>query len=100
MDNRLDSSVEIALYRVIHELLNNVLNHSKATEVTVQLNKVGNDLNIVVEDNGIGFDVDAARRKDGMGLRNMETRVNRLNGKIHFDSGKGKGTTTIIDITV
>jgi hypothetical protein len=53
-----------------------------------------------VEDNGIGFDVEAAMAKDGMGLRNIETRVKKLNGVTTFDSGKGRGTTTIIDIPV
>ncbi len=99
MDSRLDSNVEIALYRVIQELMNNILKHARSTEVTIQLTKLDNNLNIMVEDNGIGFDLDAVKLKDGIGLKNMETRVNKLNGKIHFDSGKGKGTTTIIDIT-
>ena len=98
MDNRLDSSVEISVYRMVQELMNNILKHSKATYVTIQLNKTENNLNIVVEDNGIGFDTGSAR--SGIGLKNIETRLNKLNGKISIDSGRGKGTTTIIDIPV
>ena len=97
MDNRLDNSVEIPVYRIIQELINNILKHSKATDVTIQLNKTENNLNVVVEDNGIGFDI--ASVKNGMGLKNIETRVNKFNGKLYVDSGKDKGTTTIIDIT-
>jgi len=100
MDERLDRSIEISLYRVVQELMNNILKHSKASEVTIQLNKVENNLNIVVEDNGIGFDHDAALQKNGMGLRNMETRIKQLKGSVVFDTGKGRGTTTIIDIPV
>ncbi len=100
MDKRLDSATEISLYRVIQELMNNILKHSKADKVTIQLNKVDHNLNIVVEDNGTGFDVAAALEKDGMGLRNTETRVKKLQGTIDFDSAKGRGTTTIIDIPV
>jgi two-component system, NarL family, sensor kinase len=100
MTERLESTTEISLYRVVQELMNNMLKHAKATEVTIQLNRVDDNLNIVVEDNGMGFDVAAALAKDGMGLRNMETRVKKMQGVITFDSGKGSGTTTIIDIPV
>jgi two-component system, NarL family, sensor kinase len=100
MEERLDSTMEISLYRVVQELMNNMLKHAKASEVTIQLNRVDDNLNIVVEDNGVGFDVAAALEKDGMGLRNMETRVKKMQGVITFDSGKGRGTTTIIDIPV
>jgi two-component system, NarL family, sensor kinase len=100
MEKRLDSAMEISLYRIVQELMNNILKHAKATEITIQLNKVDDNLNIMIEDNGIGFDVEAALKKDGMGLRNMQTRVKKLNGTISVDSYKGRGTTTIIDIPV
>ncbi|MCF8449387.1 MAG: sensor histidine kinase [Taibaiella sp.] len=100
MEERLDSTMEISLYRVVQELMNNMLKHAKATEVTIQLNRVDDNLNIMVEDNGVGFDVAAVLAKDGMGLRNMETRVKKMQGVISIDSGKGRGTTTIIDIPV
>ena len=100
MQNRLDSSVEIMLHRIIQELMNNILKHSKASEVLVQLNRTENNLNIVIEDNGVGFNIESAKTKDGMGLKNIETRVKKLNGKVFIDSGKGRGTTTIIDIPV
>ena len=100
MEERLAANTEISLYRIVQELLNNILKHAKASEMTIQLNKVENNLNIVVEDNGAGYDVNAALAKDGMGLRNMQTRVKKLNGTIEFDSMKGRGSTTIIDLPV
>ncbi len=100
LEERLNSRMEIALYRVIQELLNILLKQAKATEVNIQLNKVENNLNIVVEDNGVGFDVEAAFQKHGMGLRSIETRINKLNGSFSIDSGKGRGTTSIIDLPI
>jgi len=100
MEKRLEGNVEISLYRVVQELMNNILNHSKADKVTIQLNRVEGNLNIVVEDNGVGFDVAAARLKEGMGLKNLETRINKLSGTISIDSGRGRGATTIVDIPV
>jgi two-component system, NarL family, sensor kinase len=97
-ENRLDFNIEINLYRIIQELLSNILKHSKATEVTIQLLKKEKRLNIVVEDNGIGFDINVIKNKKGMGLKNMESRVDSLNGDFNIDSGKGAGTTITIDL--
>jgi signal transduction histidine kinase len=98
MKERLDKAVEIMLYRIMQELINNILKHSHAKEVTIQLNQTASNLNVLIEDNGNGFDPDTAKAKGGMGLRNIELRINKINGKYHIDSGKGNGTTTIIDI--
>lgn len=97
-ENRLDYSIEINLYRIIQELISNILKHSKASEVSIQLLKKEKQLNIVVEDNGMGFDVNQAKNRKGMGLKNIESRVNSLNGEFNIDSGKGAGTTITIDI--
>jgi two-component system, NarL family, sensor kinase len=100
MQERLESSTEVNIYRIIQELINNMLRHSRATEASIQLNRVGSNLNIVVEDNGGGFDLAPARAKGGMGLRNIETRLNKISGRLHIDAVKGRGTTTIMDISV
>jgi len=100
LPKRLDNAVEIPLYRIIQELMNNILKHSKATVVTIQLNRSENNLNIVVEDNGMGFDVAGGIAKSGMGLKNIESRVRQLNGQVYFDSKSGRGTTVIIDLPV
>lgn len=98
LEKRWGSKVETALYKIIQELMNNVLRHSGATEVTLQLNKLQDNLNIVLEDNGRGFNIEDAMQKDGMGLKNLQARVKGLDGNISFDSGKGRGTTVVIDV--
>lgn len=98
MDARPDNNVEVVLYRVVQELLSNILKHAKASLVTVQIGRVEQELTVSVEDNGIGFDPDLAQK--GMGLKNIEARVNGLNGSVHFDTGKGNGTSVIIEVPV
>ena len=96
IDDRLDISHEIAIYRIIQELLSNILKHAKATETNIQLTRLDNSLNISVEDNGIGFDPSTV--KNGMGIKNIEARVQALEGSFFIDSGKGNGTTVMIDL--
>jgi two-component system NarL family sensor kinase len=97
-NDRLDSALEINLYRIIQELIANVLKHAKASKLSIQLNRFEDVINIIVEDNGKGFDPEQAGKKNGMGLKNVASRVHDLEGILHIDSGKGQGTTTMIDI--
>jgi signal transduction histidine kinase/tetratricopeptide (TPR) repeat protein len=89
---------ELAIYRVIQEAVSNVLKHAKATEINIQLNVFDDIFNLIVEDNGVGFDVNQLIANSGMGLRGIEGRVKRMDGTFSIDSGKGKGTTINIDI--
>ncbi|WP_224995733.1 tetratricopeptide repeat protein [Cesiribacter sp. SM1] len=100
LDERLEGHVEIHLYRIIQELVSNILKHAKATEIIIQLNKHNHELLLMVEDNGVGFNPGAASLKKGMGLRNIESRVSSLGGSLSIDSGRGGGTTTTIEIPV
>lgn len=97
-DKRLEPSIEIAVYRIIQELVSNVLKHAEATNLEIQLYWKKEGLNIILEDNGKGFDIDTISEKSGMGLKNIQSRVERLEGELMIDSKVGKGTTTIIDI--
>jgi signal transduction histidine kinase len=97
-NKRIEYHMEINIYRIIQELLSNILKHSKASEVSIQLLKKETRLNIVVEDNGVGFDLIQVKKQKGMGLRNIESRVNSLNGELNIDSGKGGGTTVTIEM--
>lgn len=97
LDNRLDNTTEIQLYRIIQELLNNILKHANASEVTIQLLKRETDLNIMVSDNGIGFDVTNSEY-EGMGLKSIKARVAEMNGQVLIDSSKGNGATVTIEI--
>ncbi len=98
MVERLNGEQELQLYRIIQELISNILKHANATEAVIQLNRINGQFNLIIEDNGIGFDVEAVKLKDGIGLKNLEARVNKLEGTLHFDTGKGAGTTVSIDI--
>lgn len=98
MDGRLNGDQELQIYRIVQELISNILKHAKATEAVVQLNRTNGEVNLIVEDNGMGFDVEAARQKQGIGLKNLEARAAKLNAKLHFDSGRGAGTTVSVDI--
>lgn len=98
-ENRLDEQTEISIYRIILELINNVVKHASATKLTVQLIKFSDTINITIEDNGKGFDYKkAVTEKHGLGLGSVLARIEYLKGKVHFDSGTGKGTTVILDI--
>ena len=98
LDNRLDNKTEIQLYRIIQELLNNILKHAKATEVTIQLLKIKHGVNIMVTDNGIGFDAENLIIHEGMGLKSIRARVEEMNGEFTIDSSKGNGTTVTIEL--
>ena len=98
MDTRLDSSVEIIVYRLVQELLNNTLKHAAATEVLVQLIKDDSRLSIVVEDNGKGFNTACLEMSKGAGWTNIRSRVDYLKGQLDISSGAGKGTMVNIEI--
>jgi len=97
--DRLEEAIEISIYRIILELVNNVVKHAGATDVTVQLIKYPSYINITVEDNGRGFIYDqTAAGTKGMGLNSISSRVEYLKGTMDIDLGKGTGTTVMIDI--
>jgi signal transduction histidine kinase len=86
---------EIYIYRIIQELIQNIIRHANASKMVVQLTRHENYLNIMVQDDGVGFDT--RKLTNGSGLGNLRSRVEYLNGKLSFDSNPGKGTTVIID---
>ncbi|MBK6984906.1 MAG: sensor histidine kinase [Bacteroidetes bacterium] len=98
LDTRLDNQVETVLYRVIQEIVNNIIKHAKASQISMQLIRHETELNIMIEDNGVGFDTNQLDDFEGIGLKGIQTRIEFLNGSVHFDSSIGRGTTVIIDI--
>jgi len=91
----LPKKAETVIYRIIQELINNIIKHSKATSALVQMNFHENELSITVEDNGVGFEVKNA--KNGLGLKNIESRIQLLKATFEIDSGS-KGTSFQINI--
>ena len=83
---------------MIQELCTNIIKHSKAHEVNIYLTQHKNsEINIIVEDNGIGFDFKNIELYKGIGLKNIEKKVEQMGGTFSIDSHPGKGTTIIID---
>lgn len=100
MKERFGVEWEGKVYKIIQELIGNVLKHAKANKITVQLSRIGEEINILVEDNGVGFDPEKVSEKKGVGLRIIASRIDELNGRFHIDSGTGHGTTVSIDVPI
>ena len=98
MENRLEQTTEIVLYRIVQELLNNTIKHANATESHIQFSRNGNTISLTVEDNGNGFDVNSIK-KNGIGLSNIQHRVDYLNGKMDIKSDE-KGTSIHVEFEV
>lgn len=97
VDNlRFSAEIELNLYRVIQELISNILKHAKATEVSVQIYSANNQLIVMVHDNGSGFD--RKKQGDGIGIKNIEGRLNTVKGTIHFERQGGTNATIRIDL--
>jgi len=100
-DERFDDNVEVVLYRVICELINNTIKHAQAKKINISLNKDGEYLNIVYKDDGKGFDVDNVINQpasSGMGFSNIYSRINSLKGEINIESEHKKGTLVTIKV--
>jgi signal transduction histidine kinase len=95
-DNRLDSRLEILIYRCTYELVNNALKHAKASAIQVQLLVDRTLVSLAVQDNGTGFDPVAGTT--GTGLKNIRERIAGYNGKINIYSSPGNGTEVNIEI--
>ncbi len=98
LDTRLDNQIETVFYRVIQEIVNNIIKHAKASQISMQLIRHDNELNIMIEDNGIGFDTNKLDSFEGIGIKGIQTRIEFLNGSVNFDSSLGRGTTVVIDV--
>lgn len=93
--DRIGAHIELVLFRVLQELVSNVIKHSKANQLTVQLVKLKTHVVLNVSDNGIGFDVER-KEKNGIGLLNIASRIDAINGNLHYESDLGKGTSVTI----
>jgi two-component system NarL family sensor kinase len=97
-DSKLGGLNQTSIYRIIQELVNNIMKHAHATEINLQLNVFEELFNLVIEDDGIGFDINNLIDNHGMGLKESEIRVKTMGGIQVIDSGRGGGTTITIDI--
>lgn len=98
LEPHLPAEVSQECYRMVQEMINNTLKHAHATTINLEMTQLPGQLSIIFEDNGAGFTPKETEPAKGMGLRNLETRVERLGGQLTLDSQKNKGTTLIIEI--
>ncbi len=100
LSERLEPTSEAILFRVLQEVVSNIVKHAQANFISIQLVKHEQELTMMIEDNGIGFDTNRLQEFSGIGLKNIQSRVAFLNGHVNFDSSPGKGTTVVIEIPV
>ncbi|MEJ2006352.1 MAG: ATP-binding protein, partial [Cyclobacteriaceae bacterium] len=98
LNKGMSRDVQLHIYRMIQELVSNALKHSGANEIIVQVTRHDSELTVTVEDNGSGFKEKS--QSEGLGLTNLERRVDLLNGTYHIDTGKDIGTIVSIDIPI
>jgi signal transduction histidine kinase len=99
MENSIiDQPTSIAIYRIVQELINNTIKHAAAKKAIVQVSQSDDVLSLTVEDDGIGFDPVILQRIRGIGLSNIQSRVDFLKGTLDVQSGSGKGTSVHIEL--
>ena len=97
----MENSLELTIFRIIQELVANIIKHAEATEAMIHLTNHKDSLNIMVEDNGKGFNPNQITTKNkGMGISSIDKRVEHLEGTMTIESETNKGTTIIIDIPI
>ncbi|MAN29491.1 MULTISPECIES: tetratricopeptide repeat-containing sensor histidine kinase [Mesonia] len=97
LKSRLDNSLEIRIFRIIQELITNIIKHANATEANISLTNHDSTLNIIVEDNGIGFKKGFSN-SEGLGIASIEKRIESLGGTLEIDSSPNIGSSIIINL--
>ncbi|OLY94277.1 PAS domain S-box-containing protein [Cnuella takakiae] len=98
VDGILDSNSKTHLYRIIQEQLTNIRKHAQASRVFIRIVQRGNTVRLTINDNGLGFHQD--KKKNGIGLQNIYSRVELLMGQCSIESVPGQGCTITVDINV
>lgn len=96
----IDETKKIMIYRLVQEIISNVKKHAQAKTILLQLFLHQKEITLMVEDDGIGFNYQQALKKEGLGLKSINTRIEFLDGKIDWDSQIDQGTTIIINIPI
>lgn len=98
MEQRFESYIEIMVFRAIQELLGNIVRHSQATQVIIQMDSSQTGMRVSIEDNGKGFDVEKVQEKGSMGLKVIKDRVQMLGGSMEVHSTIGHGAHILFQI--
>ncbi len=98
---RLGRKIEVSLYRIFQEAVNNINKHANANEVNIQIRKSKHVINMTIEDDGDGFDFSSFNQlKTGFGLASMKSRTGSLSGNVDISSAPGQGTTILVDVPI
>ena len=97
-EKKLSHSVQLAVYRIVQEKINNILKHANATKVTIHLHESDHNLLLTVTDNGKGFDLLTVKK--GLGITNIFTRAESVGGSAEISTSPGKGCTWHVNIPV
>jgi two-component system, NarL family, sensor kinase len=100
LNDRLDSNIELNVFRMVQELVSNALKHAQAKNISIQVSKLSQNIRIIVEDDGKGFDPETIEERKGAGIHNIRSRVHNLSGEIQYDSQLDRGTIVNIDIPI
>ncbi len=92
----LDGDIKINSYRIVQESLKNSVKHAQCNQALIAFKLSDGILTLTIQDDGVGFDVNKGR--NGIGLRNLTSRAEKMNGTLHVDSGKGNGTTITVQM--
>ena len=94
--DQLEHNEEVILYKVIQELVSNIIKHAKASELTIAIENDKKFIRALIKDNGVGFNAAEIDGFTGIGLKNINTRIQYLKGAVHFDTAPNKGTAVNI----
>jgi signal transduction histidine kinase len=97
-ETRFDPKLEVVVYRIVHELVNNALKYAEASQIMIQIMQEPDRIALTVQDDGAGFDPSA--ESQGMGLSNIRTRVASFGGNIQIDSVIGEGTEVNVELRI
>ncbi|WP_411274299.1 sensor histidine kinase, partial [Daejeonella sp.] len=96
-EHKLSAEKSLILFRLLQEVINNIIKHASATKIAISLNQVQSNILLSITDNGIGFVAEDVS-KNGMGLSNLSRRTNAIQGNLDIISAPGKGTTIAIKV--
>jgi signal transduction histidine kinase len=100
IDDVLDEKRKLMLFRIVQEQVNNVLRHSKATHLHIGLTVADNIIDLWINDDGEGFDMEKVKLKKGVGLSNIISRAELFNGRVTIKTAPGKGCSLNISIPI
>jgi len=96
--NKVDEKIQMELFKIIQELMANTLKHAQAKKVDIHLSLIDNELSLLFEDNGKGFDTKS--HNEGIGFKNIKNRIQELSGSFHVDTKANRGTVISLEIPI